>query len=92
MIGFTVVASRQIEIPFHRDIDRQRQKGFSAPAHVFGRAKNGFMPKCVVPARRQVGTDLMVNGAPEISEIVVGERNFKTVAKSVERPAEITVG
>ena len=48
-----------VEIPFYRDIDRQRGRGFGAFAQAIGRAAFLFLRKCVVPAAKRVGVVLM---------------------------------
>ena len=40
-----MVASRQVEIPFYRGIDRQRGRGFGALAQVIGRTAIPFLRK-----------------------------------------------
>ena len=39
-----MVASRQVVIPFHRGVGRQRGRGFGAIAQVIGRTEIPFVP------------------------------------------------
>ena len=80
-----MAASRQVEIPYHRAVVRQRGRGFGALAQVIGRTANPFLRKYVVPAAKPVGADLLEVAVPEIAEVVSGRKNFKTAAKSVGR-------
>ena len=76
-----MVASRQVEIPFYRDIGRQRGRGFGALAQVIGRTATPFLRKCILPAAKRVGADLMELAAPETAEVVSGRKNFKTLQR-----------
>ena len=78
-----MVASRQVEIPYYRAVGRQRGRGFGALAQVIGRTEIPFLRKCVVPAAKRVGADLLEFAVPEIAEVVSGRKNFKTAAKGV---------
>ncbi len=82
-----MVASRQVEIPYYRSVDRQRGRGFGALAQVkvIGRTAIPFLRKYIVPAAKRVGADLMEFVVPDIAEVVSGRKNFKTAAKSVGR-------
>ena len=82
---YKIVDSREIEIPFHRGVGRQRRRGFGALAQVIGRTAIPFLRKYIVPAARGVGTDLLEFAVPEIAEVVSGRNNIKTAAKSVGR-------
>ena len=78
-----MVGSRQVEIPYHRAVGRQRGRGFGALAQIIGRTAIPFLRKYVVPAAKRVGADLLEFAVPEIAEVVSGRMNFKTAAKSV---------
>ena len=78
-----MVASRQVEIPYHRAVGRQRGRGFRALAQVFGRTAIPFLRKYVVPAAKRIGADMLDFAAPEIGEVISGRKPFKSVAKSV---------
>ena len=80
-----MVASREVEIPYYRGVDRQRGRGFGALAQVNGRTAIPFLRKYIVPAAERVGADLLEFAVPEIAEVVSGRKNIKTAAKSVER-------
>ena len=71
-----MVASRQVEIRFCRDIGRQRGRGFGALAQVIGRISIPFLRKYIVPAAKLVGADLLEFAAPKIAEVVSGRKNF----------------
>ena len=78
-----MVASRQVEIPFHRGVGRQRGRVFGALAQVFGRNAVPFLRKFFVPAAKRVGADLLEFAVPKIAEVLSGRKNFKTAAKNV---------
>ena len=78
-----MVASRQVEISYHRAVGRQRGRGFGALAQVIGRTAILFLHKYVVPAAKRVGADLLEFAVPKIAEVVSGRKNFKTAAKKV---------
>ena len=80
-----MVASKQVEIPFYRDIDRQRGRRFVAFAQVIGRTTIPFSRKYIVPAANRVGADLLEFAVPEIADVVSGGKYFKASAKSVGR-------
>ena len=75
-----MVASREVEIPYHRGVGRQRGRGFGALAQVIGRTAIPFLRKYIVPA-----ADLLEFAVPEIADVVSGRKNIKTAAKSVGR-------
>ena len=78
-------ASRQVEIPYHRGVGRQRGRGFGALSQVIGRTAIPFLRKYIVPAADRVGADLLEFAVPDITEVVSGRKKFKTTAKSVGR-------
>ena len=80
-----MVASRQVETPFSRGIGRQREWGFGVLAQIIARTAIPFLRKYSVPAAKRVGDDLLEFAAPEIAEVVIGRKNFKTAAKNVRR-------
>ena len=59
-----MVASRQLEIPYYRDVGRQRGRGFIALAQVIGRTAIPFLRKYIVPAAKGVGADLLEFAVP----------------------------
>ena len=54
-----------------------------ALAQVIGRTEVPFLRKCVVPAAKRIGADMLEFAAPEIGEVFSGRKSFKTAAKSV---------
>ena len=80
-----MVASRQVEIPFHRGIGRQRGWEFGAIAHVIGRTAVLFLRNYVVPAAKRLSAVLLEFAVPEIADVVSGMKNVKTAARSVKR-------
>ena len=80
-----MVASRQVEIPIYRGVGRQRGRGLGALSQAIGRTAIPFLRKYIVPAEKRVGADLLQFGLPEIADVVSGQKNFKTAAKSVGR-------
>ena len=80
-----MVNSREVEIPFYRAVGRQRRRGLGALAQVIGRTAIPILRTYIVPAAKCVGADLLEFVVPEIAEVVIGRKNFKTAAKSVRR-------
>ena len=78
-----MVASNTLELPYYKDIGRQRGRGFGALAQVIGRTAIVFLKKYIVPAAKRVGADLLEFAVPEVTDVVSGKKNFKTAAKSV---------
>ena len=78
-----MVASREVEIPYYRGVDRQLGRGFSALAQVIGRTAIPFLRKYIVPAAERVGADLLEFDVPKNAEVVSGRKNNKTAAKIV---------
>ena len=78
-----MVASRQVEIPYYRGVGRQRGRGFGALAQVIGRTVIPFLRKCIVPAAKRIGADMLEFAAPEIGEVFSGRKSFKSAAKRV---------
>ena len=67
-----MVASRQVEIPYHRGVGRQRGRGFGALAQVIARTAISFLRKQIVPAAKRIGSDMLEFAAPEIGEVISG--------------------
>ena len=80
-----MVASKQVEIPFHRGIDRERGKGFVSHAETIGRTAIPCSRNYVVPRAKRVGVDLFEFAAPEIADVVSARKTFRIAAKSVRR-------
>ena len=80
-----MVASSTLELPCYKGIGRQRGRGFGALAQVIGRTTIPFLRKCLVPAAKRVGADLLEIAVPEVADVVSGKKSFKTAAKSVGR-------
>ena len=80
-----MVASRQVELPFYRDVGRQGGQGCGALAQVIGRTAIPFLRKYIVPAAKRVSADLIEVALPETAEVAIGGKNFRTAAKSVGR-------
>ena len=78
-----MVASRQVEIPFYRDIGRQRGRGLGTLAQGIGRTAILFLRKYIVPAAKGVGADFFEFAVPEIAEVVSVRKYIETAAKSV---------
>ena len=54
-----MVAPRELELPYYRGVTRQRGRGFGALAQVIGRTAVPFVKKCIAPAARSFGADLL---------------------------------
>ena len=77
-----MVASTTRELPYYKGIGRQRGRGFGALAQVVGRTSIPFLRKCIVPAAKRVGADLLELAVPEVADVVSRKKNFNTAAKS----------
>ena len=80
---YEMVASRQVEIPYIREVGRRRGRGFRALAQVIGRTSIQFLRKYVVPAAKRIGAETLEFATPEIGEVISGRKSFKTAAKTV---------
>ena len=76
-------ASRQVEIPYHRAVGRQKGRGFGDLAQVIARTSSPFLRKYVVPAAKRKGADMLEFAAPEIGEVFIGRKTFKTAVNNV---------
>ena len=80
-----MVASNTLELPYYKGLGRQRGRGFGALAQVIGRTAIPLLRKYLVPAAKRVGADLLKFAVPEVADVVSGNKNFKTAAKSIGR-------
>ena len=88
-----MAASRQVEIPYYREVGRQKGREFGALAQVIGRTAIPFLRKYFVPAAKRIGADMLEFAVPEIAEVVSGRNNFKTTAKECGKAnSEKTIG
>ena len=78
-----MVASRHVEIPYYRAVGRQRGRGFGAPAQDIGRTAMLFLRKYVISAAKRIGADMLEFAPPEIGEVIIGRKSFKSAAKSL---------
>ena len=78
-----MVASRQVEIPFYRGVDRHHGRGFGALVKVIGRTEIPFFGKYIVSAAKGEGSDLLKFAVPETADVVSRRKNIKTAAKIV---------
>ena len=78
-----MVASREVKLPYHRGVGRQRGRELGALAQVIGRSAIPFLKKYVVPAARRIGADTLGFAVPETADVVSGKQNFKAAAKNV---------
>ena len=67
-----MVASREIEIPFHGSFGRQRVRWFHALAQVIGRTAIPFLRKHIGPAAKRVGSEWLEFALSEIAADVSG--------------------
>ena len=80
-----IVATNTLKLPYYKGIGRQRGRGSGALAQVIGRTAIPFLRKYIVPAAKRVGADLLEFALTEVADVVSGQKNFKTAAKSVGR-------
>ena len=71
------------DLSYFRGYSRQRGRGFGALAQTIGRTAIPFLRRYVVPAAKRVGADLLDIAAPEIGNVLTGEKKFKSVAADV---------
>ena len=67
-----MVASRQVEIPFHRGIGRQRTREFGALGQNIKKTEIPFLRKYIKPPANCEGADLVEFAEPETAEVVSG--------------------
>ena len=77
--------SKEVEIPYYREVGRQRGRGSGALAQIIGKTAIPFLRKYIVPATKRVGADLLEFAVPEIAEVGSGRKNVKSAAKHVGR-------
>ena len=76
-----MVASRQVENPFYRGIDRQRGHSFATLAQVIGRTAIPFLCECIVPIAKRVDADLLDFAVSEVADVVFGKKKFRDSCK-----------
>ena len=76
-----MIASDTRELPYYKDVGRQKGRGFGALAQVFRRSANARLRKYVVLAAKGVGADLFEFAAPELANAVSRKKNFKPAAQ-----------
>ena len=54
-----MVASKELDLPYHKGVTRQRGRGFGALAQDIGRTVVPFVKELIVPAARRLGADLL---------------------------------
>ena len=52
-------------------------------SHKLGELQSPLLKKYIVPAAKKIGSGLFEIAAPEIEEVVIGRKKFKTFAKDV---------
>ena len=80
-----MVAQSSANFPIFRGHARQRGRGFGALAQTLGRTAIPFIKKYIVPAAKRIGADLFEIAAPEIGEVVSGQKNSKRLQKMLEQ-------
>ena len=71
------------DLSYFRGYARQRGRGFGALAQTIGRTAIPFLRRYVVPAAKRVGADLIETAAPEIGNVLTGQKKLKSVAADV---------
>ena len=80
-----MVAQSSANFPIFRGHARQRGRGFGALAQTLGRTAISFITKYIVPATKRIGADLSEIAAPDIKEVVSGQKNSKHLQKMFEQ-------
>ena len=80
-----MVVPNTLEHPYYKGIGFQRGRGCGALAQVTGRTAILPLRKNVVPAAKRVGAELLEIAVPQVTDVISGEKSFKTGAKSVGR-------
>ena len=88
---YKMVASRLVEVPYYRGIDRQRGRGFDALAQVIGRTVIPFLRKYIIVAAKRVVAHFLEFAASEIAEVVSGREFQERGQECGERNFERTV-
>ena len=69
-----MVASNTLELTYCKGIGRKRGRGFGALVKVIGRTAIPFLRKCIPPAAKRVGSDLLEFALPEVADVVSGKK------------------
>ena len=78
-----MVAQSSANFPIFRGHARQRGRGFGALAQTLGKTAIPFIKKYIVTAAKRIGAYLFEIFAPEIGEVVTGQKKLKRFAKYV---------
>ena len=78
-----MVASTQVEIPYHRAVGRQGKGIWGSCTSNWENNSSPFLRKYVVPAAKRTGAVMLEFAAPEIGEVFSGRKSFKTAVKTV---------
>ena len=65
-----MVASRQVEVPFHWANGRQREMWFGSIAQITGRTAVQFLHEYVVPFAKLLGADLLEIAAQKLHRLL----------------------
>ena len=89
--------SNQATSPYFSGHYRQRGSGFGALAAGIGRAALPIARKLIWPMAKKIGRELLVQGAPEIVEVVTKKKSPKqaiknTVKKTVKKQVVGSLG
>ena len=76
-----MVASRQVEIPFYRDVGRQLGRGLGALAQVSGRTALPFLRKSVVSAAKRVVLTCWNLLRQKLHKLLVVEKNSRQLQR-----------
>lgn len=74
--------TQQAQIPHFSSYTRQRGSGFGALVSGVGRFALPFARKFLVPAAKKLGRQLLMEGIPELADVVAKRKSPKQAVKS----------
>ena len=87
-----MVAQSSASFPIFRGYARQRRRDFGALAQTLRRTAIPFIKKYIVPAAKRIAANFFEIAAPEIREVVKGQKKLKKFAKMLKKNSSKTVG
>ena len=85
-----MVASNTLELPHYKGIGRPRGRGFGALAQNIRRTAIPFLRKCIVPAAKRVGANLLEFAMPEVVDVLSEKESLNCCQKRRKTDIEKT--
>lgn len=74
--------ANQASLPHFTGYYRQRGSGFGALAAGIGRFALPLAKKFIIPAAKKIGKELLIQGAPELIDVITKKKTPKQAAKT----------